>query len=91
MSKKPLTNKDGEVRELSAEDFKRFKPLAEANPELLSKIKRGVGERGAQNAPKKIPISIRVSPEVVEYFRAGGKGWQSRVDEVLKEYVASHE
>jgi len=91
MSNKSLTDKDGEVRELNAEDFNRFKPLAEVNPELLSKIKRGIGERGRQNAPKKIPISIRVSPEVVEYFRAGGKGWQSRVDEVLKEYVASHE
>lgn len=90
MSNKSLIDKDGEVRELSAEDFARFKPLVKANPGLLSKIKRGVGERGPQSAPKKIPISIRVSPEVVAYFRASGKGWQGRVDEVLKEYVALH-
>ena len=32
-------------------------------------------------------ITIRLSKEVTEYFRATGKGWQSRMDEVLREYV----
>lgn len=88
MSKKPLIDKDGEVRELTAEDLKKFKPLSEANPALYAKIKKGVGERGSQKSPTKIPISIRVSPEVANYFRAKGKGWQSRIDSILKEYVA---
>ena len=39
--------------------------------------------------PKK-PVSIRLSSEVLEYFRATGKGWQTRMDEVLKNYVATH-
>ncbi|MEE8056691.1 MAG: BrnA antitoxin family protein [Pseudomonadales bacterium] len=90
MSNKSLIDADGEVRELTAEDFKRFKPIAEVNPSLLSKIKRGVGERGPQKTPTKVPISIRISPEVAEYFRAAGKGWQGRIDRVLKEYVAGH-
>ena len=90
MSSKSLIDENGEVRELTAEDFKRFKPLAEVNPALLEKIKKGVGERGAQKAPTKVAISIRVSPEVAEYFRAEGKGWQGRMDRVLKEYVAEH-
>ncbi|WP_244559206.1 BrnA antitoxin family protein [Bathymodiolus platifrons methanotrophic gill symbiont] len=45
---------------------------------------------GRQKSPTKVPISIRVSPEVAEYFRSAGKGWQGRVDHVLKEYVAHH-
>ena len=90
MSNKPLIDKDGEVRELTAEDIKRFKPIADTNPSLLAKIKKGIGERGSQKSPTKIPISIRVSPEVAEYFRSAGKGWQSRIDHVLKEYVAHH-
>ncbi|MCP4010752.1 MAG: BrnA antitoxin family protein [Proteobacteria bacterium] len=32
-------------------------------------------------------ITIRLSREVTEHFRATGKGWQTRIDEVLKEYV----
>ena len=35
-------------------------------------------------------ISIRLSPEVVKYFRGSGKGWQTRVDEVLKDYISLH-
>jgi len=90
MSKKSLIDKDGEVRELTTDDLKQFKPLSEVNPALLAKIKKGIGERGPQKSPTKIPISIRVSPEVAEYFRSGGKGWQGRIDNVLKEYVAHH-
>ena len=36
---------------------------------------------------KKLPISIRLSPEVVKYFKKQGKGWQSRIDETLKSFV----
>ena len=35
-------------------------------------------------------ITIRLSPEVVETFRATGKGWQSRMDKALREYVREH-
>lgn len=90
MNKKPLIDENGEVRELTADELKEFKPLSAANPALLSKIKKGIGERGSQKSPTKIPISIRVSPEVAEYFRSEGKGWQSRIDNVLKDYVADH-
>ncbi len=90
MSNKKMIDKDGEVRELSKEELKRFKPLSEVNPELLAKIKKGIGQRGPQKSPTKISISIRVSPEVAEYFRAAGKGWQGRMDNVLKDYVADH-
>ena len=41
-------------------------------------------------AVTKRPVSIRLSPEVDDYFRATGKGWQTRIDEVLKAYVAEH-
>jgi len=39
---------------------------------------------------KKQLVSIRYSPEVVEYFKSTGEGWQARMDSVLREYVARH-
>jgi uncharacterized protein (DUF4415 family) len=39
---------------------------------------------------KKQLVSIRYSPEVVEYFKSTGEGWQARMDGVLREYVARH-
>ena len=49
--------------------------------------KRKQGDRGAQVNPTKQLVSVRYSPEVLEFFRASGAGWQSRMDEVLKEWV----
>ena len=37
---------------------------------------------------KKLLVSVRYSPEVVLYFKSTGEGWQSRMDGVLREYVA---
>ena len=39
---------------------------------------------------KKLLVSVRYSPEVVAYFKSTGEGWQSRMDGVLKAYVARH-
>jgi uncharacterized protein (DUF4415 family) len=43
--------------------------------------------RGAQKAPKKVPVSIRLSPIVVTHFRDQGPGWQARIDDVLTKIV----
>jgi uncharacterized protein (DUF4415 family) len=40
-------------------------------------------------ANRKKLVSIRYSPEVLDYFRSSGAGWQSRMDAVLREYVES--
>ena len=39
---------------------------------------------------KKLLVSVRYSPEVVAYFKSTGEGWQSRMDRVLRQYVARH-
>ncbi len=39
---------------------------------------------------RKVLLSIRYSQEVVNYFRATGAGWQSRMDEALKEWMRDH-
>jgi len=41
-----------------------------------------------KSANKKLLVSVRYSPDVVKYFRSTGSGWQSRMDGVLRQYVA---
>ena len=53
-----------------------------------AKVRRP-GQRGPGRKPKKTLLSVRYSPEVVDYFRSTGKGWQGRMDEALKEWIAS--
>jgi uncharacterized protein (DUF4415 family) len=46
--------------------------------------------RGPNRNPTKEQVAVRYSPEVLAYFRATGTGWQTRMDEVLREYVSQH-
>lgn len=35
-------------------------------------------------------ITIRLSRDVVERFRATGEGWQTRIDAALRDYLKAH-
>ncbi|WP_454675509.1 BrnA antitoxin family protein [Achromobacter pestifer] len=35
-------------------------------------------------------ISIRLSPDVLERFRATGSGWQTKVDAALRDWLKTH-
>jgi uncharacterized protein (DUF4415 family) len=83
----PLTDEDGEVRELTAEDFKHFRPMGEVFPELVEAFERARGQRGPQKAATKDRIGLRLDRAVVEHFRATGPGWQSRINDVLVKHV----
>src|ERR1700761_6879683 len=61
------------------EDFARAKPFSEIFPELAKTISR----RGPQKEPTKIPVNIRLSPEVLKHFKSKGRGWQTKIDDAL--------
>jgi uncharacterized protein (DUF4415 family) len=65
-------------------DFAKAKPFAEVFPDLAASIRRG---RGPNKAPTKKLVSLRLSPEVIQHFKKGGRGWQSRIDETLRKVV----
>jgi len=85
--RKPLIDAQGEVREIAAEDLRSFKRGSEALP---TSLRRKVGVRGLQKAPVKERITIRLSPDVVQRFRATGDGWQTRVDAALQDWLKKH-
>ena len=88
-TRKPLTDEEGEVRELLTEDFKRFRPMAEGiSPTLAAKL--GIRVRGPQKAPTKTRTTIRLSRDVLDRFRASGPGWQTRIDAALREWLEKH-
>jgi len=81
MSRLPLTDDKGEVRELTTEDFKHIRPATEVlAKELLAALpKRG---RSPNSNPKK-STTIRLNAEVMDFFKAHGKGWQTKINDIL--------
>jgi uncharacterized protein (DUF4415 family) len=62
-------------------DFAKAKPFAEAMPELAASVRKG---RGPNKAPTKRLVSLRLSPDVLDHFKAKGPGWQSKIDDALR-------
>ena len=48
---------------------------------------RARGREGPSAAAPKQLVSLRLDQEVVARFRATGTGWQSRINEVLREHM----
>ena len=89
---KPLTNAAGDVRELTLADLKQFKPAVDVltglvgddvATELLTKRKPG---RPKTAAPK-VYTGMRLDADVLAYFKAEGRGWQTRMNDALKDLI----
>lgn len=87
----PLTDEDGDVREMTLEDFSGFRPTNEVVPDVVATWERSRGQRGPQKAPVKERVGLRLNSDVVEHFRRTGPGWQSRINDVLEDYVKANE
>lgn len=72
---------------LTQEELAQMRPASEVLPHLVREYKRSRGERGPQREPVKERVTIRLDADVVEHFRATGKGWQTRLNEVLKAQI----
>jgi len=73
---------------LTAEDWAQMRPASELPPEILAAFPRTLARlRGPQKAPTKIPVSLRLSRDVVDHYKAAGPGWQTRIDDALREAI----
>ena len=68
--------------EATDEQLAQARPFAEVFPDLMESIRRSRGRPPVEKPLQQ--ISIRLDPDVIAKFKATGKGWQSRVNEVLK-------
>ena len=57
------------------------------HPEAAVKhIVRGIVRRGLKPLPPKAAISLRVDADVLEWFKAQGPGYQTRINAVLRAF-----
>jgi uncharacterized protein (DUF4415 family) len=84
MKKQPRNDKENP--EWNDSDFSRAVPLS-GLPKSMQKVLSNRGKRGPQKTPTKQLVSIRLSREVIDHFKASGPGWQARIDETLKSEI----
>ncbi|KQW32385.1 hypothetical protein ASE36_07425 [Rhizobium sp. Root274] len=78
-----------DASQLTDEIIANARPISEF-PELPNFFKTR-GQRGPQKAPVKERVGLRLNSDVVEHFRRTGPGWQSRINDVLENYVKANE
>ncbi|EGY27951.1 MULTISPECIES: BrnA antitoxin family protein [Candidatus Regiella] len=79
--------------EWSDKDFARARPAADVLTELFgkegaAKVMRARGRPKLLN-PKE-PIKLRIDSDIISAYRAQGDGWQTRMNEALRDYAKSH-
>ena len=68
---------------------KKIGERAVSDNEFHDAVKKTKAGRPVSKNPKLL-VSMRYDAEVIKYFKATGKGWQTRINEVLSKYVALH-
>jgi uncharacterized protein (DUF4415 family) len=80
-----------DIPELTTEEMKRARPFAEMFPELAEAMRRAQGQRGPQIAPVKQRVGLRLDADVLARFRETGRGWQARINDILKQHLQNQQ
>ena len=83
----PTVEEDKAITEAAKSD-PDAQPLTPMQLKAMVPLKSLRGRPKSEN--KKLLLSVRYSPEVVDYFKSTGDGWQTLMDSVLRKYVARH-
>jgi uncharacterized protein (DUF4415 family) len=81
----PGENRDPTVEERAAFD-KGF--TSHSRDEFRAGLRRRT--RGPNKAPLKERVTLRLSCDVLGPFRESGKGWQTRMNDALREWLKTH-
>ena len=72
---------DDDIPEMTVADFARAKSVQTTMPDVVDAMKRGRGRPKLMHPKER--VSLRLDRDIVAAYKATGKGWQSRVNEIL--------
>ena len=82
---------DPDSRELDAEWFAKAQPASEVLPPEMYAALVAKRPRGRPKADKtKVFTAIRLDADLLETFKSTGKGWQTRVNAALRQFITEH-
>ncbi len=86
--KKPYTSKKLQtnwkrLRAMRDDDID-YSDIPPVSPEMFA---RGVLRRGLKPVPRKKQLTLRIDADVVEWYKAQGLGYQTRINALLRAYM----
>ncbi len=66
--------------------FVRSRPPETPEEAPVTEIVQDIARQGLPAAPRKAAISLRLDADVLDWFRAQGPGYQTRINAVLRAY-----
>lgn len=64
-----------------------FSDIPEITPEMFA---RAVVRRGLKPIPRKEQLTLRIDGDVLEWFKKQGRGYQTRINQLLRAYMEAH-
>lgn len=91
MSTDSISNKSAgtdwdRLRDQRDEDID-FSDIPELTPEAFA---RAVARRGMRPVPRKEQVTLRLDADVLAWFKSQGKGYQTRINDLLRAFVEAH-
>ena len=78
----------------SLDQAKRGEFAAVHTPQMIEGYQKAAAARGrpggTTQANTKQAVTVRYSPDVLAAFKATGKGWQTRMDDALRDWLRTH-
>lgn len=93
--RKISTSKKSQIGET---DLKRLDAMTDEdidfsdNPEVQAEMfARGIVRRGLKPIPRKKQLTLRVDGDVVDWYKNQGRGYQTRINSLLRAYMKEHQ
>ena len=83
-----MNNTDWERLDALQDEDIDLSEVPELTPEMFAKA---VVERGLKPTSNKQQLTIRLDNDVLEWFRAQGRGYQTKINALLRAYMEAHE
>lgn len=81
------------MKKRSKTDWKRIEALRDTDIDLSDNPELGADffPRAVRWPASKQPISLRLDPDVLAFFRKQGRGYQSTINILLRRYMEAHQ
>lgn len=80
-----MLTKTGQIRPATSAELKKFKSIDQVLPVRLQRLmKEHVDDRRRLRKIAKEQITLRLDAVILDHFRSGGPGWQTRLNDALR-------